>query len=280
MSKADWQQTSRTTSGGLLRSVASLLPRSPSDFGTVRCWARNAVGYQAKPCLFHLRQLPSSSTGQRQKTRQQRLQTKTSASGQGTGQQQQQQHYHRIDTSDLSTNENEDGREDVRESEETSLIGTSSSGSALSPSSYLASGTVPQQRSSSSNLGTDMSHANSHSFLEGKEDEEGGHDREGGEDDAEDDERTFQEDVKASKSRRPLDRKESRRSEAALPSPPPQQHRLLNHLCHQANRTTEELLLLPASDGLNCSNTARKWRPSCCSFTRQRNALFPCSVRD
>lgn len=277
MSKEDWHQ--RTTSGGLLRSVASLVPRSPSDFGTVRCWARNGIGYQAKPCVFHLRQLPSSSSspsaGQHQEemktsTRQERLRTKTSSGGR---EQTDQQHYHQIDTSDvLITNTGEDEDDgDVREGgEETSLIGTSSSsskssGSALSPSSYLASGTVPLERSSNSgNAGRtgDMSHANSHSFSAAEDADEG-------EEEKWDDERVQEEDVKREKTRNrkppPLDRKgeKSRKNEVAaspLPSPP---HRLLNHLCHR-NRTTEELLsgsdaASTSSDGLNCSNTAGKW---------------------
>ena len=42
---------------GALQSLVTIVPKSDKDFGIVRCWAKNAVGYQTFPCLFHLRQM-------------------------------------------------------------------------------------------------------------------------------------------------------------------------------------------------------------------------------
>jgi hypothetical protein len=35
-------------------SVVEYVPRTELDYGTLLCWARNAIGRQAVPCIFHL----------------------------------------------------------------------------------------------------------------------------------------------------------------------------------------------------------------------------------
>lgn len=36
------------------RSVLQYTPRADSDYGTLLCWGRNALGSQAVPCMFHV----------------------------------------------------------------------------------------------------------------------------------------------------------------------------------------------------------------------------------
>ena len=35
-------------------SVFSYQPETELDYGTLMCWARNKVGEQRKPCVFHI----------------------------------------------------------------------------------------------------------------------------------------------------------------------------------------------------------------------------------
>ena len=35
-------------------SLFSYRPERELDYGTLMCWSRNAVGEQAKPCVFHI----------------------------------------------------------------------------------------------------------------------------------------------------------------------------------------------------------------------------------
>ncbi|CAN8013156.1 unnamed protein product [Ixodes persulcatus] len=37
-----------------LRSVASYIPRSRADYGSLLCWGKNSVGVQLKPCVFSI----------------------------------------------------------------------------------------------------------------------------------------------------------------------------------------------------------------------------------
>ncbi|KAM7315880.1 nephrin [Ixodes scapularis] len=37
-----------------LRSVASYIPRSRADYGSLLCWGKNSVGLQLKPCVFSI----------------------------------------------------------------------------------------------------------------------------------------------------------------------------------------------------------------------------------
>lgn len=56
----EWQRNGfGTLVGPMPRSVAQIVPRDQSDFGMIRCWARNPIGYQATPCMFVLKQLSS-----------------------------------------------------------------------------------------------------------------------------------------------------------------------------------------------------------------------------
>lgn len=36
------------------RSVATISPRSPQDYGVLKCWATNTVGRQKEPCSFRI----------------------------------------------------------------------------------------------------------------------------------------------------------------------------------------------------------------------------------
>lgn len=145
------QRASKSAAGAgqfaLLQSVASIVPRSAADFGIVRCWARNPIGYQATPCMFFLNQLPANSadTGQQGEP----LDTLRSASASfpprnGT----------------LSGSANLPGSSG---SSETLLIGTSSSAGSpqsLSPSSYSS---MLSRTTSTGSSPSDKGHANSQS---------------------------------------------------------------------------------------------------------------------
>lgn len=126
-----------------LRSVASIVPRTSADFGIVRCWARNPIGYQATPCMFVLNQSQSSPT------------TLTADTSPGGGslspsvgnsidatRQQQQQHQ---SSSDLNN-------ANLAASSETSLIGSTASHSPkpVLPSSYSAHSRVANNIDTSS----------------------------------------------------------------------------------------------------------------------------------
>ncbi|KAG8225658.1 hypothetical protein J437_LFUL006053 [Ladona fulva] len=45
---------SRIISDGPLTSSLNYTPTSEADFGTLACWASNAIGRQKEPCLFHV----------------------------------------------------------------------------------------------------------------------------------------------------------------------------------------------------------------------------------
>lgn len=35
-------------------SIASYIPRSKMDYGTLSCWGRNSIGVQRQPCIFSI----------------------------------------------------------------------------------------------------------------------------------------------------------------------------------------------------------------------------------
>jgi hypothetical protein len=41
------------------KSYLNYRPLTVSDFGVIRCWARNAIGYQSVPCLFNITSKPA-----------------------------------------------------------------------------------------------------------------------------------------------------------------------------------------------------------------------------
>lgn len=36
------------------RSIVEYVPRTELDYGSLLCWARNSIGRQKEPCIFHL----------------------------------------------------------------------------------------------------------------------------------------------------------------------------------------------------------------------------------
>lgn len=143
----------------LLQSVASIVPRSAADFGIVRCWARNPIGYQATPCMFFLNQLPANSADNRTTGQQAPFDTVPGEGSSSSGPPR--------NGSTLSGSANLPGSSG---SGEKALIGTSSSAGSpqsLSPSSYssmLSRTTSTGGGKTPSDSGpSDKGHANSQS---------------------------------------------------------------------------------------------------------------------